>query len=118
MPKVKDAEIVDTATVCFSLNKVAQELFGLEANSVRVRIDDEGLLVLPSTRTKGLGNLPKTDRMIPLNRSAKLLRFSMPFPGVEIGDAFLIEGIGYGWTRFRPIPVEDISRNMPIARIV
>jgi hypothetical protein len=115
--KVSEAS-TDEAVTILSLNKPARELFD-EAASVRVRMDGDAILVLPSTRTKGLGNLPKTDKLIPLSKSDKGIKFSISLPGVATGMAFVIEAMNYGWTRFTKVAEgETIGKDAAVARVV
>jgi hypothetical protein len=112
----------DKAETCpksvFSLNKQARGLFD-EATRARVRIDGDTIMVLPSTRTKGIANLPKTDQMVDLSRSEKGVKFSVPMPNVAIGEAFVIEVCNYGWTRFTKVVDGDpVGKDAAIARVV
>jgi hypothetical protein len=113
------SKVIDTegTVINLSLNMAAREIVGDEVNSVRVRIEGDELMVLPSSRTKGIGNLPKGEQMIPLARSASGLRFSVPMKGIANGAVFAIEKLNYGWMKFT-VAVGDVARGEPSARVV
>jgi hypothetical protein len=115
-------KVIDKADACaasvFSLNKPARELFD-EATRARVRLEGDNIMVLPSTRTRGIGNLPKTDQMVDLSRSDKGIKFALAVPGAAIGTAYMVEVCNYGWTRFTKVAEGDpIGKDAAIARIV
>ncbi len=116
--KKAEAATATTPVVNLVLNKAAATLFG-DMEFARVRIQDDKILVKPSIRTKGIGNLPKPDIMVKLLRTSKGIRLPLPLPGeVEAGTIFLIEERkrGYGWTEFTV--GEPSGRDTPVARVI
>lgn len=99
------------------LNKSARKLFG-EATSVRVRQEGRDIMVLPSTRTKGISNLPKTDVLVPLRRTTKVWEFVVALKDVDPNTSYAIHAEKYKWTRFSICAANEVGKNMPAAETI
>lgn len=111
----KKTRTADMVTAKFSLNKPARDLFG-DATSARVRIRKGEFLVRPTNRTKGLGNLPKTDDMVELSRTLTGTKFTVPMDA-EAGATFIVEPLKYGWLSLTAA-TDNPGRDTPVARVV
>jgi hypothetical protein len=92
----------------FVLNKAGRALFG-DGESVRVRVIGPNIELRPTHRTKGLGNLPKTEQVLPVVRTSTATKFSIDVEATH-GQAFLIDPMKYGWLKL--VPVDEVKRDM------
>ena len=106
----------DVNNVTLSLNKAAREIFG-DADSVRVQMLEDSIRVRPTKRTKGLGNFPKTEKMLPLHKSASGIKFLMPQEAIKDATTFRIEELKYGWLEMHSTDKTGVARNVPVAKV-
>lgn len=110
----KKAVVVELNGVKLVLNKPARQLFG-DADSVRVKVEEDYILVRPTKRTKGLGNFKAPEKMIALKKSVATTTFMMP--GDEVtADAYKVTSRNYGWYALSAVAAGEISSKMPVVK--
>jgi hypothetical protein len=92
----------------FVLNKAGRALFG-EDESVRVRVSGQNIELRPTHRTKGLGNLPKSEKVLKVTRTSNVTKFSANIQA-DHGQAYQMDPMKYGWLKL--VPVDEVKRDM------